>query len=294
MERITVILNASSGSSAATDVSRPIVDAFAAFSVTPRIAVVHPGSDVRHVATAALADGCDVLVAAGGDGTIRIVAEAVAGSGVALGVIPSGTFNHFAKDLGIPLDVSEAVAAIMSGRTLEVDAGEVNGRLFVNNASVGTYPRMVRQREAMRAAGGSKWAAMVAATWNAFARPSGMRVRVTSADRSFACKAPFVFVGNNDYEDGEGSAGSRSRLDAHTLSVYVMRSVSRRALLGAAFQGLLGRAREHPSIEAFHTQEVRLDIVRRSFAQVALDGEVMPLSTPLRFIMRPGALIVRT
>ena len=101
----------------------------------------------------------DLLVAAGGDGTVSVVAGVAVSTGSSLGVLPMGTLNHFAKDVGLPLDLEKAVEAIVAGRVHQVDVGEVNGRIFVNNSSVGLYPRMVWEREAEQRRGHRKWAA---------------------------------------------------------------------------------------------------------------------------------------
>ncbi len=89
----------------------------------------------------------DVIVAAGGDGTVSSVAAAVAAAGKTLGVIPAGTLNHFARDAGIPTELDDAVALIKDAHTRGVDIGLVNGRVFLNNVSLGNYPRMVHERE---------------------------------------------------------------------------------------------------------------------------------------------------
>ena len=140
-----VIMNRGAGGP--DDPQARIVELFAALGETPRI--VHPegDEDIASIAREA-ADGSEkVIVAAGGDGTINAVAAELAGTDKILGVLPIGTLNHFAKDLGIPLDLETAVRTIKEGEVAAVDAGEVNGRIFINNSSLGIYPQIVSRRE---------------------------------------------------------------------------------------------------------------------------------------------------
>ena len=141
---------------------------------------MHPGEDVRAIAAELVGGHPPVVVAGGGDGTISAVASVVAGTGVALGVLPLGTLNHFAKDLGIPLDTGAAVRAIAAKHTIEVDVGVVNGRVFINNSSLGLYPHIVRDREnQQRRLGRGKWYALAWATLTAFRRSRLLNVRLS-------------------------------------------------------------------------------------------------------------------
>src|SRR6185503_11351427 len=159
-QRITVLLNPRAGKQDAT-LARQVADAFRAADAVCR--------------------GSDVVVAGGGDGTVSTAAGALAGTGVPLGVLPLGTLNHFAKDLGIPLDLGDAARVIVAGWTQTVDVGEVNGRLFVNNASVGMYARLIAERAAMQRIGRGKWVAHGLATLRVFRRYQRLRVEVRTA-----------------------------------------------------------------------------------------------------------------
>src|SRR5205085_4914339 len=133
--------------------------AFSAHGARVQIVTPDRDNDIRAITRRAIADGVETIVAAGGDGTINAVAAEVADSGRTLGVLPLGTLNHFAKDLGIPLDLERAVQVITRGRVAPVDVAEVNGRVFVNNSSLGIYPHIVsmRRHQQERLARG-KWA----------------------------------------------------------------------------------------------------------------------------------------
>lgn len=115
------------------------------------ITLAQSGAEMIATAEQALRDGAPIVVAGGGDGTINAVASVVVGSGTPFGVLPLGTLNHFAKDLNIPLELDAAIANVAQGVPHQVDVGEVNGRIFLNNSSLGLYPDIVRDRESSSA-----------------------------------------------------------------------------------------------------------------------------------------------
>jgi len=134
---------------------------------------------MAQVAQAAAHENYDMIVAGGGDGTISLVASALIDSGKVLGVLPLGTLNHFAKDLRIPIDFEEAAQNLVSGSTVKVDVGEVNGRIFLNNSTLGLYPTLVREREKQQRLGWRKWPAFVWAAIAALRRYPFVSVRVS-------------------------------------------------------------------------------------------------------------------
>ena len=156
------------------------------------------------------------------DGTVSAVASALAGSNAILGILPMGTLNHFAKDMHIPLDLEAAVATITRGKTAHCDVGEVNGRIFVNNSSLGLYPSMVFERDLQqRRTGRSKWTAVFWASLTVLRRFRSVRVRMKINGQTCVRKTPFVFVGNNEYEIEGLNVGTRSCLNSGHLSLYV-------------------------------------------------------------------------
>ena len=134
------------------------------------------------------------VAAAGGDGTVSSVAAAVAGSATPFGILPLGTLNHFAKDLHIPLDLAQAVHTIASRHIVVVDAAQVNGRVFVNNSSIGLYPSVVERREALRKQGHRKWPAFAMAATQVLSRSEDVSVRLNVDGRQIVTRTPFVFV----------------------------------------------------------------------------------------------------
>src|SRR5687767_14944460 len=212
---IPVILNGLSGNGESSAQPESLERSFRQAGVAARIIVLRPGEDLREVARRALRDRPPVMVAGGGDGTLNGVAEVLCGTETALGVLPTGTLNHFARDLRIPAGIDEAVRIIAAGRRSRIDVGDVNGRCFLNNSSLGLYPNVVRERtRQQRRFGRSKRAAMVWATLAALRRSRLLDLRLQLEDGERSYRAPFVFVGNNQYHMEGFDIGTRERLDA--------------------------------------------------------------------------------
>jgi len=238
-----------------------------------------------------------LVVVGGGDGTLRSAAEVIlqAKNAPALGILPLGTHNHLARQLGIPLDPREAIAVVANGQGRRIDAASVNHRIFLNNASIGLYPLLVRWREEERHRRGlPKWLANVIAARAVLQRLRHHRLRVTIEGRERAIRTPLLFVGNNIYSLEAGRIGERVSLDQGRLSVFAVETHSRLSGLWFAARTLAGRAdpeRDFAVLEA----PAGLGVDAHATAiQVALDGEVHCLATPLHFRSLPGALRVIT
>jgi diacylglycerol kinase family enzyme len=256
------------------------------------VTVLEEGADVREAARRALKARPAVLVAAGGDGTLSAVADVVRGTDTALGVLPCGTLNHFAKDLGIPLDPAEAARVIAAGRRKRVDVGEVNGIGFINNASLGIYPKIVRERTAQqRRFGRSKRTAMLWATLAVLDRSPLVDLRLELEGQAHEFHAPFVFVGNNRYALEGFQIGTRERLDAGMLDLYTTRRSTALGLLGLALRALFGRLRQADDFLEASVPALRVES-RRAQLFVATDGELRLMQTPLEFRIRPRQLQV--
>ncbi len=292
--KATVILNASAASIAAAEASATVSCVREAFQrtrlETEVFAISHQG--LPEAARRAAASDADVVVLGGGDGTVSEGAAALVGGHKPLGILPLGSLNHFAKDLGIPLDLDQAVATIESGHVREVDVGEVNGRIFLNNSSIGLYPSAVAQREELRHRhGGGKWPAMFNACVNVFRRFPLLDVTLQVDDRAAALTTPFVFVGNNRYEMSLFSLGTRASLQEGRLSVYLTRNTGRMGLVRLAFRALLGRLEQDRDFHSLMLPAVEIRTRRRSL-RVSLDGEVVWMTSPIRYVVRPRALRV--
>ena len=239
----------------------------------------------------ALADGVATVVAGGGDGTINAIASELAGSAARLGVLPLGTLNHFAKDLKIPLDLEQAVANVAQGVAVRVDVGEVNGRIFLNNSSLGIYPDIVRDREhQQRYLGRGKWPAFGWAVLGALRRFPFLSVKLKLNGEEHARRTPFVFIGNNEYLQGL-TIGERERLDSGVLSVFASQRCSRLGLVALAFHALLGRLAQARDFDVLLAPELVIESHHRRM-RVATDGEVTLMALPLRYRSRAAALTV--
>lgn len=286
-----MIVNAASGTGAARRRVAEIAQHLARAGRDGTITTVPGGQALRRAAQSALEAGCDALVAGGGDGTVSALASVTVGSEVPLGVLPLGTLNHFAKDVGIPLDLEEALHVILAGHTRSVDVGEVNGRTFINNASLGVYPRIVQLRERYREKGLGKWFAALWGTLTVLRRRPFMTVRVRTAAEDIVRRTPAVLVGNNPYETAGPSLGSRSSFNQGVLALYVMNADARVSLLRLAWQVWRKGAERVREVDCLLTDEALIEATRPAL-RAALDGEVVGLETPLGFRSRPGALRV--
>jgi diacylglycerol kinase family enzyme len=288
---IAVVLNDSSGSGDGAAAAKQLAEIFAAAGREARITIAKGGAQLKAAAERAVQDGCEILVAGGGDGTINTVGSVVIGKKTPLGVLPLGTLNHFAKDLGIPLELEDAATVVLDGTLCDVDVGEVNGHIFLNNSSLGVYPAVVRLRERYQASGLGKWIAALWAGLTILRRHSFMAVRIVADEQAIVRRTPFVFVGNNEYRMVGLEAGSRDSLVRGHLAVYVLNAERRIGLLRLAWQVLRKGADDVKELDLLTVDGATIE-TRRSRLQVALDGEVVPLQSPLEYRIRPGALRV--
>lgn len=249
------------------------------------------GDKLQQCAQRAVRSGLTSVYAAGGDGTVNTVASALAGSPVALGVLPLGTLNHFAKDVGIPLDIAESMKLVENGRVIEVDMGEVNGRLFINNSGLGLYPDMVHHREAQQRRGWSKWVAAFLASLRALARYRLLRLRVKVNGVELTRRTPAVFVGNNEYRLDLGLEPKRTSLQDGQLCLYIPNAQHRLGLVLFSLRALFGKPRSSDSLDMILTDEFTIES-RHRYLRVSIDGEVETMATPLRYRIRPRALRV--
>jgi diacylglycerol kinase family enzyme len=251
-----------------------------------------PPAQLDAALRAAVTERPEALFVGGGDGTISAAAAHLAGTDVALGVLPLGTMNHFAHDLGLPLDWRAAMRALVGARARQLDVGEVNGRVFVNNCSIGSYADAVRKRDALRRerGAGKRWA-MLLATVKVFRELRRLRLRLEIDGEARALRTPFVVVANNRYSAHVLDYSLRPRLDEGKLWIYTTRAGRRLALLRLMWQSLL---RTIDAVDGLDQSGVTAATVtpERAPLPVAVDGELVDLEMPLRFRSRPGALRV--
>lgn len=265
--------------------------ALAAAGVSARVDLVG-GRAIAECAREAVDDRADLLIVGGGDGSVSAAAAVLAGTKVKLGILPLGTLNHFARDLGIPAGLAKAAELLASGSARKVDVAQVNGRTFINNSAIGLYPLMVIDRDLQRKhLGRGKRLAMLVASARTLARFEHRRLTLTVNEEQARIDTPLLFVGNNDYRLDLGSPGRRASLEDGVLSVFVMRKKTRRGLIAASIRALFNRTRRDDMVKLEGVERLRVGS-RRSRIAVALDGEVVRLEPPLDYTVRKRALNV--
>lgn len=288
---LEVIINASSGGPGKEEIRDHLTKHFNQSDPDAHISLARSGEQLVELAERAAKGDAQTIVAGGGDGTINAVASTLIDTDKTLGVLPLGTLNHFAKDLNIPLDLQGAVNNIIANYVVPVDAGEVNGHIFLNNSSLGLYPRLVHEREQKQRLGHGKWPAFVWAAFSVMRRYPFLDVRLRVEGKEISSRTPFVFVGNNEYEMENFNIGGRARLDAGELSIYFSNRMRRLGLVGLALRALVRRVENAEEFIAMRATEFSIE-TKRSSIRVATDGEVMMMTPPLRYRVRPGALKV--
>lgn len=288
--RFLVLLNTSAGA-AGESLAGQVRQQFAEMQARAEVCET-TGEDLERRARDAAAQDFDAVIAAGGDGTVSTIAAALAGTETPLGILPLGTLNHFARDLGLPFDLAAAVRASALGQSRAVDVARVNGRVFVNNASIGLYADVVRRREVRRERlRSNKWPATFFAVLRVFRRFPTLRVSLEVQGGTVLRTSPFVFVGNNQYEMHLLAIGRRSRLDAGQLTLYVANRTGRLGIVRLALRGLLGRLEQARDFDYRRVQAVRVES-GKSRLLMALDGELVRMAPPLHFEIWPKALTV--
>lgn len=298
VKRVVALMNAGAGAFSqklAEDVRSALVADLAQHGVTVEIKFVE-GESLHGAAQRALTQAkrgeIDAIVVGGGDGSIRTVASVLAGTPVPLGVLPLGTLNHFAKDLGIPLAVDAAAAVIAAGALRIVDLAEVNGEIFINNSSIGIYPYMVIDRERRRAQHKlAKWMAMVPAFFRMLRHFPRRRLRIQAKGFARPYRTPCLFVGNNEYGMELFTFGKRERIDAGELWFYVVKPRNPAEFFAMVWRLCFGHLDQARDLDKFELTEAVIT-AKTSRLPVSLDGEVKIMHTPLHYRSRPNALRV--
>ncbi len=289
---VCVIVNASAHSDGAAQVSSELNKYFEAAGIRIEIKFATSGKNIIEEVSAAILRKPRTIVVGGGDGTLNAAAGLLIGSGIALGVLPLGTLNHFVKDLHVPLDLEKAVMTIAEGYCAQVDVGAVNDRFFLNNASLGIYPQLVQKRDVQQQwLGRGKWPAFALAALAVLRRYPFVEVLLNIDGKSLARRTPFVFVGNNRYQMQGFRIGERARLDRGELSLYVANRTGRLGLVRLALRALLGRLDQAADFNMVCAKHIEVQ-TRRERMHIATDGEICFMETPLRFRVVPGALKV--
>jgi diacylglycerol kinase family enzyme len=264
----------------------------AAFASAGLVADVHVVDGSTLTSTIERLATSGAVAIGGGDGTQGCAAAILSKAGATHAILPLGTRNNLARQLDIPLDLTAAVKLIADGHTRTIDLSDVNGETFVNNASIGLYPKLVKFREQGRKRGLPKWLANIPAAWRVLRNIGHRRYRLILDDAPQPVVTPLLFIGNNVYSLDPGKVGVRDAMDDGKLSVFAVAKSTRWGLIGFAFRTLRGRSDPTRDFAAIGTCETLTVIASRRRISIALDGEVMKLATPLKFTIRPAALSV--
>jgi len=290
-----VILNTSSGGGGADGARATITSRLQQSYLDVECLTLTDVSDLAAEVRRRVESGVSLVIVGGGDGTVNAAANAIRNLPVRFGVLPLGTLNHFARDLGIPLDLEAALDVIVAGHSIAVDAAEVNGRLFVNNSSVGLYPRIVRLRERYQRRRAGKWIVAAWATLRVIRTAKPLRVQLTMEGAGVIRSTPLVLVGNNAYRMAGFDAGSRESVQERALALYIVRTTGEWRLLRLFWRILARTAQRSGELAMLITTEATIDVPDDASVtrlEVATDGEVVVLDLPLVYKSLPGALDV--
>lgn len=236
--------------------------------------------------------GVRLVIAAGGDGTVHHVMQAVVHTDAILAVLPIGTYNHFARDLGLPLDWRAAFEVALAGRTQQIDTGRVNNRFFVNNVSLGLYPEMVTRREE-HGRDYPRWKARLRAFYMTLRKYPHVTAAVETEHHQELIRTHVFIVSNNHYDlERIGVEAPRETLTAGRLSVYWLPHTSRWRLTRFIARYAAGRVKTIPGFRSFRTVRMRVQ-TSRDHLKVGIDGEVFTMPTPLVITAVPQSLLVR-
>jgi diacylglycerol kinase family enzyme len=252
---------------------------------------------IAHQAVAQAKPCGSIVVAAGGDGTINVVAQAVLGSGCAFGVLPQGTFNYFSRTHGIPADTAEALKVLLAGHSQPAQVGFVGDRVFLVNASLGLYPQLLEDREGWkRQLGRSRLVAFGAGLATLLRGHRSLRLRVESHGRERELRTPTLFVGNNALQLQQLGLPDAEAAGTGCLAAIALRPVGLVKMLGLLWRGAFGRLGEADELIQVATRQLtvrpsrRLGTLGSRRIKVATDGEVTWMHLPLSFRVAPQAL----
>ncbi|MDO9268483.1 MAG: diacylglycerol kinase family protein [Methylobacter sp.] len=265
------------------------------------VMLVEDASLLPHISAEAIARAKvqgGVVIAAGGDGTINAVAQAVLGSGCPFGVLPQGTFNYFSRTHGIPSDTAEALQVLLSSRAHPVQIGLVNDRVFLVNASLGLYPKLLEEREAYKECyGRSRLVAWCAGIMTLLHEHRPMRIHVEHGDQAYELRTLMIFVSNNRLQLERIGLPEAKAVEQDQLVAIVLKPVASLTLLRLMLRGALGQLADVDHIASFAFRQITVMpastlLYGRRHIKVAMDGEVSLLTAPLRFRLAPEELLL--
>ena len=293
-----VVLNAGSGKNDANEEQRVMREVFEQAGRRVEFLAISDASPITQLAARAVglakAQG-GVVVAAGGDGTINAVAGAVLGSDCPFGVLPRGTFNYFGRVNAIPQDTRAAAQALINARVTPVQVGQVNGKIFLVNASLGLYPQLLEDRETWKGQlGRSRVVAFLSGLITLARHRRQLKLEVELAGQTATVRTPTLFVGNNHLQlervgIEETDAGAVRRGE---LTAIVLKPIGSMALFGLLLRGVIGRLGDAENVNSFSFRRLTVRPRGQRRIKVATDGEIVWMNSPLVFEVSPTPLLL--
>ena len=294
--RTVFIINAASGTAGA-EAKREALEAALKASGRAGELVFAPAAELAAIARvqAAKAKAAhSAIVAVGGDGTINAVAQAAYAEGCAMGVVPQGTFNYFARTHGLPAEPAAAVQALLQAEPQPVQVGSVNGTVFLVNASLGLYPNLLEDREAYKARfGRSRFVALASAFATLLREHRQLRLRIEQDGQVRSVRTPTLFVGNNRLQLEQVGLPPAAGAEAGHIAAVMLRPIGTLAMLWLLVRGAFGSLGGADDVESFAFQQMVVTPARHSGrrgVKVAFDGEIAWMHAPLRFEVAPRPL----
>ncbi len=289
--KICCIINGKAGGAAGLK-DEQLTELFARWGFKVLILWTNKGQAIVDLVNDAKLNGYTVFIAGGGDGTVNAVARELIGQqNMRLGILPIGTLNHLAKDLNIPMGLTEAVEVICGMHCELIDVGEVSGLFFLNNSSLGLYPSIVKSRETQQRTGRGKWWSAILAFFAVFSRFRTIPLEIKLPDgRTIRRRTALLFVGNNSYETNATAIGTRHSLQNGVLWVRLALSSGRWHFIKSLVSIVAG-GNSRAGNFGFETTSFSVSSTKKNLA-VATDGEVQTLNLPLNYQILPRALRV--
>ncbi|MGE0153400.1 MAG: diacylglycerol kinase family protein [Reyranellaceae bacterium] len=292
---VHVVMNAGSGGDDKRSSRQTLEEAFAAGGSQAVFHLIDDpkriGAVIEETRRACRGDG-GILVAAGGDGTVNACAAAAAGTDIPFAVVPLGTFNYFARDIGMPLEPAAAAAAILDGVVAPAHVARLNQHLFLVNASIGLYVRLIEEREKHEATlGRNRLVAVASGLVTALRGHYAMTLDMVVDGKPVQVRTPLVFLGKNYLQLRNLELDIAECIAAGEIGVIMLQDANKLTIVGMAWQALLGRLDAANKLHAFCAQTLEIG-TRRSPVSAVIDGEIVALQSPLKVEIQRNALQV--
>lgn len=289
--RLCVIMNLGSGKDENDELVEQVTAALKPRAAEFSLRQISKGSDIVKVTKQAVADGFDVIVALGGDGTQAAVAGVLSGTDTIMGVLPGGTFNYFARDLGVGETLEDALETLQAARVEKTDLAEINGLVFLNNVSLGVYPHILKTRESLyQKWGRSRFAAYISVlvALRRLGRPMTLTAKVDGESKDFT--TALVFVARSAFQlESFGLEGSDAIRDGE-FAVLIARARKPLPLMRSAFRLAVGLSAQDDDFDLILTDEIKIETKKQQL--VAHDGEKTKMTPPFMLKVTPDALRV--